>query len=179
MPTFVSFLRGINVAGHQPIKMADLRTVYADAGLHNPRTHLQSGNVVFESRGPDTGKLEHVIERAIAARWDADVSVIVRTPAELERVIARMPFAAEVAPNHSLLLVMFLKSAADAAAAKALRSAHAGPELVRVDGAHVYVYYPDGSGRSKLSNVALERKLKRIGTSRNFRTVMALAALAT
>jgi uncharacterized protein (DUF1697 family) len=178
MSTFISLIRGINVAGHKPIKMAELRALYVAAGLRDPRTLLQSGNVVFESPSTDSAALEQRIERAIATSCGIDVAVIVRTPAELRQVVAGMPFSPTVAPEHGKLGVMFLKGLADAEGTKTLLSTYAGPEHVRVDGTHVYVYYTDGMGRSKLSNVILERKLKQAGTTRNFRTVTTLLALA-
>jgi len=178
MPTFISLIRGINVGGHKPIKMAEFRALYTAAGLRNPRTLLQSGNVVFESANKNTAALEQRIERAIATTCGVDVAVMVRTPVELKQVIARMPFSPGMAADHSKLAVMFLKGLADAVATNALLSTYVGPEHVRVDGAHVYVYYTDGMGRSKLANAVLERKLKSVGTTRNFRTATALLALA-
>jgi uncharacterized protein (DUF1697 family) len=154
----IALIRGINVGGHKKVAMADLRRICEAQGCTNVRTLLNSGNVVFEGRKPDAKKLE----AAIGAK------VILRTPAELDRVIARVPFATDD-PGH--LLVMFLEHEPKAPLD------WPGPEKVHLDGRHLYLYYPDGAGRSKLTNALIEKRLDVSGTARNWNTVTKLAAL--
>jgi len=59
----------------------------------------------------------------------------------------------------------------------ALQAAIKGREVVRAKGRHAYIVYPDGIGRSRLTNVMIEKKLGTRGTGRNWNTVLKLAAL--
>ena len=73
---------------------------------------------------------------------------------------------------------MFLKAAPDAKDVKVLQAAITGPEVVRADGKHAYITYPNGIGRSRLTNTLIEKKLGTRGTARNWNTVRKLAELA-
>jgi uncharacterized protein (DUF1697 family) len=75
------------------------------------------------------------------------------------------------------MIVAFYKAPLDTAAVKAAQAAIDGPEIVRVDGRHLYMYYPNGQGRSKAGAV-VGRILKVNGTARNWNTLLKLAALA-
>jgi uncharacterized protein (DUF1697 family) len=88
------------------------------------------------------------------------------------------PFRKEAENDPSHLVVMFLKSAANAKDVKAIQAAIAGSEIIRADGRHLYIVYPDGIGRSRLTNALLEKKLGIRGTARNWNTVLKIAALA-
>ena len=165
-PVRIALLRGINVGGNKMLAMSALRDIAVKLGLREPRTLLQSGNLVFES-----GKSPAQLERLLEGELD-DVAVVVRTPAEWREVIARNPFAEEAERDPGHLHVMSLKQAA---AADAIQ--WPGPERLHADGRHLYLYYPDGAGRSKLTNSFIERKIGTLGTARNWNTVMKLAAL--
>src|SRR6266478_5656193 len=93
MPAIISMLRGVNVGGHNMIKMESLRALYESLGFLDVQTYVQSGNVVFRSRSRDlalvTSRIEKGIERTVGFR----PSVVVRTPSELRDVIAGNPFA--------------------------------------------------------------------------------------
>lgn len=158
MPTHVAFLRGINVGGHKQISMAALKTTFESLGFANVRTLLNSGNVIFESsKKPDAKAIEQAIGQ--------DVRVILRTTKELEQVLERKPFDGEPAK----LAVMFLDRAPTG------QLEWDGPEQIAADGRHLYLYYPDGMGRSKLTHAVIERRLKVVGTVRNWNTVTKLA----
>ena len=155
----VALLRGINVGGHKQLAMAELRRICESLGFTNVRTLLNSGNVVFEAPRSEAKRLQSKLE----------ARVILRTPAELERVIARVPFDTGD-PGH--LIVMFLESEPRQSLV------WPGPELVHLDGRHLYLYYPNGQGRSKLTNAAIEKQLNVSGTARNWNTVLKLSALS-
>ena len=103
---------------------------------------------------------------------------MVRTAKEWQTVIARNPFPGEAERDPGHLLVLFLKTAPRLAAVKALQSAITGPEVVHADGAHAYVTYPAGIGRSRLTNAVIEAKLGTRATGRNWNTVLKLGAVA-
>jgi len=159
--------------------MAELRTMLAELGCGNPRTLLQSGNAVFMFKGQMSlaafeGKLEAQAQR----RFGMPVAFMLRSATEWDATIARNPFpdAARSDPAH--LLLMALKGAPTAAAIKALCDGYNGPETIHVAGRDAYLIYPEGIGRSKLTNALIERKLGVAGTARNWNTVLKLAALA-
>lgn len=173
---YVAFLRAVNVGGRM-VAMADLRELAADLGFEEPRTLLQSGNLLFRARGASPGRLETLLEREAAKRFGFEIHYMVRTPNELAAAIAANPFpdAARTDPGH--LVLLFLKAAPSAAAVDALRAAIKGRETVAAHGKHAFIVYPDGIGRSRLTNAVIERHLGR-STGRNWNTVLKLAAMA-
>lgn len=169
MITHIALLRGVNVGGNKMIAMSDLRARAERLGLRDARTLLQSGNLVFRSnKSPD--QLEKLLEKELES-----TAVFVRTPEEWAAVIAANPFPEEAKRDPGHLLVLFLKEPRNA---EVLKPAIVGREIARGDGRAIYLYYPDGAGRSKLTNAVIERKLGTRGTARNWNTVMKLAALA-
>jgi uncharacterized protein (DUF1697 family) len=165
----IALLRGINVGGKKMIAMSDLRATAERLGLRDARTLLQSGNLVFNIDKPPA-QLEKLLEKELD-----DVGVFVRTAAEMAEIVAGNPFPNEAKNDPGRLVVMLLKEAKDAAP---LNGAVAGREIARGTGRHIYIYYPDGQGQSKLTNAVIERKLGTRGTARNWNTVLKLAALA-
>jgi uncharacterized protein (DUF1697 family) len=176
--TQIALLRGINVGGHKPVAMADLRALLAGLGFGEPRTLLQSGNLVFRGDAPSDVALERLLEAEVERRLGLATQILVRSAEEWDALIAANPFpdAAEHDPGH--LLLMPLKAAPAEQAVDALRAASTGPELIRVAGKQAYLVYPEGIGRSKLTNALIERTLGTRGTGRNWNTVLKLAALA-
>ena len=157
MPTHIALLRGINVGGHKQLSMADVKATFESLGFENVRTLLNSGNVIFDGTKPDAKAIETAI--------GMDVRVILRTPRDLEKILEKKPFEGE--PGK--LAVMFLEGEPKG------ELEWEGPELVKLDGRNLYLYYPDGMGRSKLTNALIERRLKEAGTARNWNTITKLA----
>lgn len=177
MGGFVSLVRGINVGGHAKIKMDDLKAVHEALGLDAVRTHLNSGNVIFKSKGRDPSLLAGRIAKEIGKRLGLEVKVVVRTGAELREVVARNPFQGGPTRDPSRLAVMFLANRPDDATVQDLQTSFPGPEELHPSGEEIFLYYPNGIGRSKLSNALLERKLETYGTTRNWNTVTKLLEL--
>lgn len=174
MQTFIALIRGINVGGKKLVKMAELKVRCEAMGLGDVRTHLQSGNVVFRTANKDRAKLAKSIEGALGV----EAKVMLRSAEELRKVIDANPMSAEAQRDPSGFVVVFLDTKPSAAAMQSLRDAYAGPETMELKGAELYVHYGEGMGRSKLTNVLIERKLGVAGTARNWNTVTALADLA-
>ena len=176
MTVYVSMLRGVNVGGSGLIKMDALREAYESVGLADVRTLLQSGNVLFRSRLTDRQRLVKRIMQEIERCFDLQVEVILRTLAEVASIVDRGPVLSPRA-DKSKLLVMFLSSVPDAAAQAALKKWHKGKELkelLEMRGPEIYLYYPDGIGRSKLTTAAIEGELDIPGTARNWNTLTKL-----
>jgi uncharacterized protein (DUF1697 family) len=176
--TWVALLRGVNVGGRKMVAMADLRDVLTALGFAGARTVLQSGNLVFRARARAGAALERQLETEIRQRLMLETAVVVRSGEEVRRVIARNPFRAQADRTPGTLLVAFLKVPPRAAALDALRAAITGPETVQAHGRELYVVYPNGVGRSRLTHALIEAKLGVRATARNWNTVRRLAALA-
>jgi uncharacterized protein (DUF1697 family) len=175
MTVFVSMLRAVNVGGSSKIKMEPLREAYASLGLRDVRTLLQSGNVLFRSSMKNRDQLARRIMQEIERRFGLRVEVLIRTLAEIEGIFERSPILSPRA-DLSKLLVMFLSKVPDPRAQTALSKWHKGPEMLELRGPEVYLYYPDGVGRSKLSAAVIERHLDTSGTARNWNTLTKLLA---
>ena len=177
MPTYVSLLRGINVSGRNRIAMADLRALYEAHGHTDVSTYVQSGNVVSRSSARRTGTVERAIQQAIADDLGLDVTVLVRTPAQLAKLIDTNPLVdGRVDPTK--LHVTFLASKPPAAKVDALDGQQYAPDEFVVAGTHVYLVCPDWYGNTKISNGYFERILGVAATTRNWKTVNQLAAIA-
>ena len=178
MSVHVALIRGINVGGHAPVSMADVRAFFGALGFRDARTLLQSGNVVFSADARTADALETRLEKEALQRLALRTAFLVRSAGEWSDVIARNPFPNEAKRDPGHLHVMFLRSAPAAPAVEALQAAVSGPEVIRAGSRHLYITYPDGSGRSKLTGALIEKKLGTTGTARNWNTVLKLAALA-
>jgi uncharacterized protein (DUF1697 family) len=178
MTVQIALLRGINVGGHQAVAMSDLRDLLTQLGFERARSLLQSGNLVFRGDARTGGELERLLETEAETRLEIHADFLVRSAKEWREVVARNPFRKEAERDPSHLVVMFLKAAAKAKDVKAVQAAIAGREIIRGDGKHLYIVYPDGIGRSRLTNALLEKKLGIRGTARNWNTVLKIAAIA-
>jgi uncharacterized protein (DUF1697 family) len=172
MVTHIALIRGVNVGGNM-LRMEHLKQMLATLGFADVRTYLQSGNALFRARGT-SAKLAATIERALVEVTRLPVSVVVRTPAELQRAIAANPFPREASAAPRTVHVTFLAAAPSEAGIAALGRIEAGVDRWQATGAQIYLHCPHGYGRSKLSNTAIERALGVRATTRNWSTVMAL-----
>jgi uncharacterized protein (DUF1697 family) len=178
MTTYVALLRAINLGSHQRVAMSDLRDLLERMGYDDVRSLLQSGNLLFRSEARDGAQLERRLEAEAAKRLGLGTDFFVRSAAEWEAVVAGNPFPAEAKRDPGHLLVMFLKGAPEAKDVERLQAAISGPEVIRARGKDAYIVYPNGVGRSRLTNALLERHLGTRGTGRNWNTVLKLRALA-
>lgn len=177
MPVFISMLRAVNVGGTSRIKMEPLRAAYEGLGFNDVRSLLQSGNVVFRSSVKDSRQLTRRIKQELERKFGLEIEVLIRTLPELESIFERSPVLSPRA-DPAKLLVMFLSGVPDAQGQARLLKAHKGPEMLEVRGPEVYLYYPDGIGRSKLTTAVLENHLGTVGTARNWNTLGKLVEAA-
>lgn len=176
--TVIVLLRGINVGGKNRLPMADLRAAAESAGYHDPTTYLQSGNLIV--RGVATsksGRVAAAIHDAIKASTGLDVPIITRTADEWRAIIEANPFPDAAADGTTLHLVVL-----DGRATAAVRNFEAAkfePERLGVSDREVYLLLPGGIGRSRLAAVVMRVDNAKCGTARNWKTVLALAELAS
>jgi len=176
MTTYVALLRGVNV-GRNILRMDRLRAVCLELGLENVRTYVQSGNVVF-SAGHSVPHWTEALERRLVGESRLAVAVMVRTAADMARVLQSNPFLREDGVAPARLAVTFLDRPPARAAVEALDALSGGPDRFRLHGTEVYLHCPAGLARTRLNNNALEKVLAVRATSRNWSTVGRLAAMA-
>jgi uncharacterized protein (DUF1697 family) len=177
MPVIVSLLRGVNVGGHQ-VKMDALRGLYESLGLRRAETFIQSGNVVFATQSRDLVRLAKRIEDAIEKSFGFRCDVILRATGEMRDALARNPFAARPEIDPARLLITFLAADPDPEGCAKVRAMDIHPEELHIDGREVYVYFPNGMARPKLSWPLIGKCLKTPATGRNLSTVRKLLAIA-
>ena len=181
MPSYVAMLRGINVSGSKPVKMDALRASFEALGFKNVRTYVQSGNVVFEAKERTAAPLGPKIVARIKRDFGFDVPVLVLAAGELARIVEENPFLRQrgEAIDVTKLHVTFLAGPPAAAGLKKLEGVSSGRDAFRCLGTSIYLHCPDGYGNTKLSNNVFERALGAAATTRNWKTVTTLAALAS
>ena len=178
MTTYIALLRGINVGGGKTlIKMERLREIFSKLGFENVRTYVNSGNVIFEADGVPA-KWNGKIEKAIAAEMKRPVSVIVRTGADLKKIIAGNPFRKDKSVEPARLLVMFLGGPAAKDAAKKFAAVDSGEDRYHFAGREIYLYCPDGVHESKFFRMDFDKVLGVSATGRNWNTVNKLCEMA-
>lgn len=178
MTRYISLLRGINVSGHNKIKMEALRECYAEKGLTEIKSYVQSGNVIFSSSELEPSLLSEMISQHIEYIFGFSVKVIVLTREKLNDIIRNNPFLNDATKDPMLTYVTFLSgSPVDYDISKLNSKRQEGEEVVITDDA-AYLYCPSGYGRTKLSNTFLENGLKVAATTRNWNTVTELYRMA-
>ncbi|MES4887221.1 DUF1697 domain-containing protein [Streptomyces sp. NPDC096012] len=178
MTTYAALLRGINVSGAKRLPMAELRTLMTGLGHAGVRTHLQSGQAVFTTGHDDTESLAAELARAIEERFGFPVEVLVRDHAYLKAVMEACPFPAADLEPRQLHVTYFSAAVTPDRFAELDQTAHL-PEEFRLGDRCLYLYAPDGVGRSKLAEALARPRITRglTATSRNWNTVVKLAEL--
>jgi len=175
---YIGLLRAVNLGGHNQVAMADLRNLLTGLGFTDPRTLLQSGNVVFGCDRHRAAGLERMLEAEVERCLAVTTDFFVRSAEEWQDIVAGNPFVKEAKRDPSHLVLMALKHQPSKRAVRDLQTAISGSEAVRADGRQAYIVYPDGIGRSRLTTALIEKQLGTRGTGRNWNTVLKLSALA-
>ncbi len=171
-------LRGVNVGGHNKIKMEDLRALYESLKFEDPRTYVQSGNVIFRAKEKNSPALAKKIQNAIESKFGFRPAVVLRTPDELRRAIAATPFAASRNLEPGKILVTFLSDEPGSNVNATLLSLKDYPEEIHLKGRELYIYFPNGAGKTKLPWSSVEKLLKTTGTARNWNSVTKMLEMA-
>jgi uncharacterized protein (DUF1697 family) len=175
--TYIAILRGINVSGSNVIKMKDLSGLFEDSGFEDVRTYIQSGNVLFNYPSTDTGELARGIEGKIVKEFGMNVPVNILELRAVKDVLEQNPFLVDMAKDISKLHVTLLSDDADKERVDKIETEKYLPDEFIVVGRAIYIYCPNGYGRTKLTNNFFENKLKVSATTRNWKTIMELVRL--
>lgn len=178
MPRMVSMVRGINVAGARPLKMAKLREIYERLGFKEVRTYLQSGNAVCRVGSGDAGRHAAAIERAIKEECQYQAPVSALSEEAISAVVASNPLIGRPSVNPAFLHVTFLMAPSGASPLDRSRVPLGPGEDIVIVGNVAYLYCPNGYGNTKINNAYFEKALSTRATTRNWRTVLALERMA-
>jgi uncharacterized protein (DUF1697 family) len=178
MPVVIAMLRAVNVGGHNKLKMEELLALCKTLKFRDACTFIQSGNVIFKTAETDMAALAKRLQNAIERKFGFRPEVVLRTHAEIKETIERNPFAKrrEVEPNR--LLITFLTGEPDAAAREKVAKIKTEPEELRMERREVYIYFPNGMARPKVSWATIERALQLTGTGRNLNSVTKMLEIA-
>ncbi len=177
---YLSILRGINVGGHNKIKMTDLQACYTELGFTHVRSYIQSGNVLFHSDRLDRKTLITNIEHSIQQHAGFSVPVQLLTLTQLQKIMSDNPFDdINLQQQGANVLVTVFDATPSPSAVKALLDHVRAPERCVIKDSWAYLYCPNGYGRSKLNNTFFESKLALTATTRNWKTLTKLLSLAS
>ncbi len=176
---YVAMLRGINVGGQKIVKMENLRSSFEALGFRGVRTYVQSGNVIFETAKASPNHLAKSIEGKILSDFRFSVPLVLRTSDEMKKIVNDNPFLKERGIDHSKLHITFLSELPAEAALGKLDGLNTDLEQFRIKGREVYLYCPNGYGRTRLSNATFEKLLSVRATTRNWKTVTTLVEMSS
>jgi uncharacterized protein (DUF1697 family) len=178
MPVLISMLRGVNLGSHNRIKMEDLRGLYESLELNEARTYVQSGNVIFRTREKNAAKLARKVQEAIGRKFGFCPEVVVRTIEEMRHSLDSNPFRSRRDIEASKLLITFLAAEPGKQAQATLRNLKIQREELHLIGRELYIYFPDGIGKSKVPWSSVEKLLGVPGTARNLNSVVRMLEIA-
>jgi len=168
----VALLRGINVGGHHRVAMAELREIAQSLGLRNVSTYIQSGNLIFDAT-PGDSDTPRQLEQALVERFGFEIPVVTRSRAEMEEAARSHPFV-DLGLSDSFLMVAFLDREPEVDIEDVLDAREFEPDRFALSGREIFLAYPEGSGRSKLTHELLQRRLGVTATIRNRKTILRL-----
>ncbi len=175
--TYLALLRAVNVGGRL-VDTAALRELVTGLGYGRVRSWLATGNLLFDTPSAEAAQLETRLARETTRALGIETVFFVRSAAEWATIVAHNPFPAAARDDPSHLVVVVLRDAPADATARRLQESIEGRELVQRGDRCLYVTYPDGIGRSKLTLARIEKALGSTGTARNWNTVRKLDELA-
>lgn len=178
MPVLISMLRGVNLGPHNRIKMDALRALCESLKLEGARTYIQSGNIIFRTKEKNSPALAKKIQNAIERKFGFAPPVILRTAVEMREALASNPFAKRRDIDPAKVLITFLAAEPGAEAQASLVKFKDYPEEVKLKGRELYIYFPNGAGKSKLPWSQVEKLLKMTGTARNLNSVAQMLEIA-
>jgi uncharacterized protein (DUF1697 family) len=180
MTTYIALLRSINVSGHNLIKMTTLKQLFLDLGYHDVSTYIQSGNVIFKSNIKEPILIEDTIISAISKHFGHAIKVLILTKNELTTIFNSNPFLAkDPTMDISKLHVTILNKKPDLAEISPIEIlvANSNDEFELIENT-IYLYCPDGYGKTKLNNNLFEKNLQVNTTTRNWKTIGKLVELS-
>ncbi|WP_265520851.1 DUF1697 domain-containing protein [Oerskovia flava] len=178
MTTSVVLLLGVNVGGRRVVRSQTLRQVATDAGFTDPRTHLASGNLVAGTGDASPAEVSARIRSGLLDALGLDVHAVTLSATRIAGIVTANPYPEAARDDPAHLLVLVGTEEIDAEGVARLVAEHPGRERATVVDGVLYVTYPDGIGRSRLTSAVLARAASTALTARNWTTITRLAEMA-
>jgi len=178
MEKYIAILRAINVGANRKVLMVDLKKLFEDLGFINIQTYIQSGNVIFESKEKNIPKISEILAQNISQKFGFEVPVIVISKTELDNAILENPFVKSEENNIENLHLTFLKTIPDTENLEVINKLNFEPDLFEIIGKNAFIFCKGKYSDTKLNNQFFEKKLKVNATTRNWKTVLKLQAMA-
>lgn len=174
--TYIALLRGINVGGHRPLKMEDLRELFSSMGFKNISTYIQSGNIIFDASKQNNDRLGGRIKEQIADTFGYDVPVLIFSAADFKNVAEKFPFQQKEGWKR---YITFLSDQPTKEQHQKLEAQSSEIESFRIGNRVVYIHVDKQTDRKLLfSSSFIQKRLRIPATTRNLRTVHKLLELA-
>jgi uncharacterized protein (DUF1697 family) len=178
MQTYISFLRSVNMTGHNLIKMTELANLFIDIGFGDAKTYIQSGNVIFSYEGDkSSSSLSDDLEKAILKKFNLSISVMTRKNDDLVKLSDFNPYLAEPNFDPSKMAVIFLHETPLDPQIQKVAGVDFPPDKFEIIGDEIFIYCPNGFGRTKLYTGFFEKKMGVTGTARNWKTITTILNL--
>ncbi len=177
MTTHLVLLRGINVSGHNMIKMEALKTTLEAIGFENVQTYIQSGNVFVDANEENPAAVGFKIKQEIFKAFGHEVPVVVIGKADLEACLNNNPFLKEAALDIKKIYVAFVSTILRSDSINDLKISQFKPDEASIDDNRIYIKYAVGAGKTRFDQKYIEKKLNVTATIRNWNTVTQLFQL--
>ncbi len=165
---YIALLRGINVGGHNLIKMQDLKGLFTNLGLKNVKTYIQSGNVVFQSEENEQ-QLRQKIEEEIRTIYGYNVPVIIRTGLQWEQILSHCPYRDYLVDEGESVHISFMENEPSQEGINHLLTHKTEMEDIHILGTEIYLLLRQSFHTSKMT--AQLHKLGLQATIRNWKTI--------
>lgn len=174
MTTHLALLRGINVSGHNIIKMEALKTTLENIGFQNVQTYTQSGNIFVDTKEENAAKVGFQIKQEIFKVFGHEVPIVVIGKVDLEACLKNNPFLKESALDLKKLYVAFVSMELRSDNINDLRISQFKLDEASIDASRIYIKYAVGAGKTRFDQKYIEKRLNVIATIRNWNTVLQL-----
>lgn len=167
------------MTGHNSIKMTDLASLYHNLGFTDAKTFIQSGNVIFSNEsGKSPSSLSKLIGKEIQEKFNYNIAVMIRTNKELSELFSINPFFNEEKFDAAKMAVIFLHEDPSPDQIEKVKDISYPPDKFKIIGREIFIYCPNGFGRTKLYTNFFEKKMGVIGTARNWKTITTLQSMS-
>lgn len=171
--TYIALFQGINVGGKNILPMQDLISILKSMGYEGVQTYIQSGNVVLQSKR-EIGKNDaENISKEIQKKKGFEPNILLLSLDQLQAVVKANPFPTEVG---KAMHFFFIESQPHQPQLEYLESLKIESEEFKLGERVLYLYAPNGIGRSKLA-AAVEKAVGVPVTARNWNTVSKLLSM--
>jgi len=174
MTTHLALLRGINVSGHNMIKMEALKAALEAIGFQNVQTYIQSGNVFVDTDEENASKVGFIIKQEIFKVFGHEVPIVVVNKNDLAVCFKNNPYLKETDVDIKKLYVAFVSTTLKNESINDLKISQFKPDEASIDGNKIYIKYAVGAGKTRFDQKYIEKKLNVTATVRNWNTITQL-----